>query len=202
VHGALSVPSIDVRAASPSPEGVLDRFLTTSARRVPVPYRAVRRLEASSTKLNATAWVEALTEFNPQTGLHVQILAEGGAGRIRSALRGVLDGEREATLPGRYRHAALTGENYSFQPGPVDADGLVALRAMPRRRDAALVDGTIFVTAEGDLVRVEDGWRRALRSGRVPSTWFGTTRAVADGSYPWRSSRSPTSNSPAPRSSS
>jgi hypothetical protein len=68
--------SIDVRAASPSPQGVLDRFLAASARRVPVPYRAVRRLEASSTKLNATAWVEALTEFKPHTGLHVQILSE------------------------------------------------------------------------------------------------------------------------------
>ena len=49
---------------------------------------------------------------------------------------------------------------------------------------------------------VEGRLAKSICSGRVPSTWFGTTRAVADGSYPWRSSRSPTSNSPAPRSSS
>ncbi len=161
--------SIDVRADSPSPQSVLDKFLAASAQRVPVPYRAVRRLEASSTKINATGWVEALTEFNPQTGLHVQILAEGGAGRIRGALKGVLDGEREATLPGRSSNAALTAENYSFQPGPVDSDGLVALRVTPRRRDAALVDGTILVTADGDLVRVQG------RLAKSPSFW---TRSV------------------------
>jgi hypothetical protein len=99
-----------------------------------------------------------------------RILAEDGAARIRGALKGILDGEREATLPGKSRNAALTLENYEFQPGPVDQHGLVALRITPRRRDAALVDGTIFVTAtEADLVRVEG------RLAKSPSFW---TRSV------------------------
>jgi len=162
--------SIDVGADAHSPQTVLDRFLSAAAQRQPVPYRAARRLEATSTKLNASGWVEALTEFTPETGLSVRILNEGGAGRIRGALRNVLDGEREALMPGQSSNAALTAENYSFQPGPVDADGLVPLRVTPRRRDAALVDGTIYVTAaNADLVRVEG------RLAKSPSFW---TRSV------------------------
>ena len=69
------------------PQSVVDQFLATSARRRPATYRAVRRLEASSAKHNAAGWVEALTEFDPATGLRVQILAEGGSGRVRGALR-------------------------------------------------------------------------------------------------------------------
>jgi hypothetical protein len=85
-------------------------------------------------------------------------------------LKDVLDGERQATLAGKSANAALTLENYEFQPGTVDANGLLSLRVKPRRRDASLVDGTIFVTAEGaQLVRVEG------RLAKRPSFW---TRSV------------------------
>ena len=47
MHGTPLCRSIDVRAYSPSPQSVLDKFLAASDRRVPVPYRAVRRLEAA-----------------------------------------------------------------------------------------------------------------------------------------------------------
>src|SRR5262245_42443085 len=57
-----------------------------------------------------------------------------------------------------------------FQPGAVDDNGPVARRVKPRRRDTALVDGTIFVTAAGaELVRVEG------RLAKNPSFW---TRSV------------------------
>jgi hypothetical protein len=154
--------SVDLRADAPSPQSVLDRFLVRSAKRPPV--------EASSDKLNAKGWIEALTEFHPETGRRVRILGEGGAGRKRGALKGVLDAERGATLSGKGSHAALTAENYVFHPGPSGTDGLVAVRVTPRRRDAAFVDGTIFVTAsDGDLVRVEG------RLAKSPSFW---TRSV------------------------
>ena len=142
----------------------------SAAGRPPVSYRAFRRLEASSAKLKSSGWVEAITDFDPQTGMRYRIVAEDGAGRIRGVLKGILDAERQATLPGRSGNAAITLENYLFQPGPADADGLVAVRIKPRRRDAALVDGTIFVTAEdAHLVRVEG------RLVKNPSFW---TRSV------------------------
>jgi hypothetical protein len=148
---------------------VLERFLEASAQRRPVSYRAIRRLEASSAKLKATGWVEALTDFDPATGLCVRILAEDGSGRIRGALKGVLNAEREATLPGRSRNAALTPENYAFRAG-AEADGLVAVRVTPRRRESVLVDGTIFVTpGDAGLVRLEG------RLAKSPSFW---TRSV------------------------
>jgi hypothetical protein len=156
-------------ADDPSPEVTLERFLASRGRRAP-SYRAFRRLEATSTKLNATGWIEAVTEFDAETGLRYRILAEEGSGRIRGVLKGVLDGERQATQPGKSRAAALTLENYEFEAIPAEADGLVAVRVKPRRREPALVDGTIYVTAnDGDLVRVEG------RLAKSPSFW---TRSV------------------------
>jgi len=161
---------IDLRADVPSPQDVLERFLAAPARRTPLPYRAFRRLEASSAKMKASGWVEALTEFDLEAGLRYQVLAEEGTGRIRGVLKGVLDGERQAMLPGKTGSAAMTRENYEFEPGVADENGLVPVRLKPRRREATLIDGTIYVTAEGaDLVRVEG------RLAKSPSFW---TRSV------------------------
>lgn len=166
----LLCTSIDLGADAPSPDSVLARYLAMSAEPRPVSYRAVRRLEASSARLKATGWVEALTEFDPGVGLRVHILEEGGSGRIRGALKRVLEGEREATLPGRSRQTAINATNYSFQNGTASAEGLVAVRITPRRRESTLVNGTIFVSPEdAGLVRVEG------RLAKSPSFW---TRSV------------------------
>jgi hypothetical protein len=87
-------------------------------------------------------------------------------------LKGILDAEREATLPGKSGRAALTVENYDFRPGVAEG-ALLALHVTPRRRDAALLDGTIFVTIPGgDLVRVEG------RLAKSPSFWTRTVDLV------------------------
>jgi hypothetical protein len=167
---ALAFCHVELGARVLSPQDVLERFLASHAQRAPVPYRAFRRLEASSAKLNASGWVEALTEFDPEAGMRYRVLAEEGTGRVRGALKDVLDGERESTLSGKSTSAALTLENYEFQPGAVDENGLVPLTIKPRRKDTRLVEGTIFVTAAGaDLVRVEG------RLAKSPSFW---TRSV------------------------
>ena len=161
---------IDLRADTPSPQDVLERFLASPARRTPIPYRAFRRLEASSARMKASGWIEALTEFDSQAGMRYQVLAEEGTGRIRGVLKNVLDGERQAMLPGKVGNAALTLENYAFQAGAVDENGLVPLRITPRRREATLIEGTVFVTAESaEPVRVEG------RLAKSPSFW---TRSV------------------------
>lgn len=161
---------IELDAGTLSPASVVERYLAISAEPRPVSYRAVRRLEASNARLKATGWVEALTEFDPAAGLRVDVLEEGGSGRIRGALKRVLEGEREATLPGRSRRTAINATNYSFQPGTTSTEGLVAVRITPRRRESTLVDGTIFVSpADAGLVRVEG------RLAKSPSFW---TRSV------------------------
>jgi hypothetical protein len=164
----MAICQVQLRANVSSAQEVLARFLASQTQRAPVPYRAFRRLEASNGRMRGR--VEALTEFDRETGMRYQVLAEEGTGRIRSVLKEVLDGERQATRPGKSASAALTVENYEFQPGTVDEHGLVPLRVKPRRRDTRLVDGTIFVTAEGaQLVRVEG------RLAKSPSFW---TRSV------------------------
>ena len=167
--------STDLGADAPSPQSVLERFLAATAQRRPVSYRAVRRLEASSAKLKATGWVEALTEFDPSTGLRVRILAEEGSGRIRGALKGVLDAEREATLPGRTRNVALTAENYVFQPGAADADGLVAVRVTPRRRES-WDPGARDLVAEPVPPTLSLPWFPPMRGADAPVTFCAFTR--------------------------
>jgi hypothetical protein len=165
----LLLQPIGLDATSASPDQVLERFLATAARK-PVSYRAVRRLEGSNAKMKMTGWVEALTEFDPDTGLRYQILAEEGAGRVRGLLKKILEGEREATHPARSISTGFSLTNYSFEPGPVGENGVVAVRVKPRRQETSLVNGTIFLSAaDGGLVRVEG------RLAKSPSFW---TRSV------------------------
>src|SRR5262245_14266719 len=60
----------------------VERFLA-DIEKPPVAYQARRRLEASSAKLNESAWMEAVTAYSPDAGFSYQIAAQGGSERIR-----------------------------------------------------------------------------------------------------------------------
>ncbi len=142
----------------------VDRFIDDIGKE-PVPYQAVRRLEASSSKLNESAWMEAFTEYTRDGGFRYRILSEGGSERIRSrALTGVLDGEKESTA--QWRKGALTRENYEFNFDSRTPDGLIKVQLNPRRRDSRLLDGSAWLSAQsGELVRLEG------RLSKSPSFW-------------------------------
>ena len=62
--------------------------------------------------------------------------------------------------------AALTPANYVFEEPVAGGDGLASLAIRPRRKDALLVDGLIFVKPDdGELVRIEGLLAKA------PSFW-------------------------------
>jgi hypothetical protein len=144
--------------------GTLERFINHIEKQ-PVPYQAVRRLEASSTKLNESAWMEAFTEYTREGGFRYRVLAEGGSERIRSrALKSVLDAEKESTA--QWREGALTRENYDFDFDGRTADGLIKVQLNPRRRDSRLLDGAaLLIPQSGELVRLEG------RLSKSPSFW-------------------------------
>jgi hypothetical protein len=165
VQGLVGAPAPAV-PASPSEFGAVARFLT-DIEKPPVAYRARRRLEASSAKLKESAWLEAVTEFDPAAGLRYSIVAEGGSERIRRrVLNAVLETERENSTLVEWRKVNLSHENYTFDFGGSAGDGMLKMRLTPRRRDSRLVLGSALLTARsGNLVRVEG------RLSKSPSFW-------------------------------
>lgn len=152
---------------SSSEGAAVERFLAT-LEKPPVAYQARRRLEASSSKLNETGWMEVITHYDPNSGFSFAILAQGGSERIRRrVLHKVLETERENSTAGEWRKGNLSRSNYIFEfDGPAGID-MLRMRLTPRRRDSRLVFGAALVTARsGDLVRVEG------RLSKSPSFWI------------------------------
>jgi hypothetical protein len=172
--GCLAALSVQSLAGAPEPavptspaENVaVERFLA-DVERPPVAYHARRRLEASSSKLKESAWLEADTQYDPASGLSYSVVAQGGSERIqRRVLTAVLESEREHSTHLEWRKANLSRENYEFNFGGHAGDGMLRMQLMPRRRDPRLVFGSALLTAQsGNLVRVEG------RLSKSPSFW-------------------------------
>jgi hypothetical protein len=162
LSGAPAAPA----AASPAEHDAVERFLS-QLERPPVAYQASRRLEASSAKLNESAWLEAVTEFDPSTGFQYSITGHGGSERILNrVLRKVLENERENAGIEEWRKGNLSHTNYMFDFGGHAGSGMLRMRLTPRRRDSRLVAGSALLkAASGDLVRVEG------RLSKSPSFW-------------------------------
>ena len=133
---ALPVERLSGAAADASrgDAGAVDRFIN-EIEKEPKPYQAIRRLEASSAKLNESAWMDAFTEYTREGGFRYRVLSQGGSERIGNrALKGVLDGEKESTA--EWRKGALTRENYEFNFDSRTRDGLIKVQLRPLRRDS------------------------------------------------------------------
>jgi hypothetical protein len=163
--------------ASTSEFAAVERFLA-GIEKPPVAYKAKRRLDASAAKLKESAWMEAITEFDPLAGFTYTIVAQGGSERIqRRVLKAVLEAERENTTDAEWRKANLSRANYEFDFGGRAADGMLRMQLTPKRRDPRLVLGSALVTAtSGNLVRV-DG--RLSKSPSIWVRWVDVSRSYA-----------------------
>jgi hypothetical protein len=160
----------DALSGGPNQRGLdgtaaLDRLVQVGRR--PVPYEATRRLEASSAKLNESAWLEALTEYDSAGGFRYRVLDEGGSSRIRRrVLLPVLEAERQNSSLEEWRKAALSPDNYDFSPDIHPVDGMIKVQVAPRRRDVRLVDGAVWLSAQsGELIQLQG------RLSKSPSFW-------------------------------
>lgn len=158
----LMLPGLE-GANSTAADRSITQFLARSD--TPHAYRATRRLEARNG--SRSGWLEAVTEYAPRTGFRYRITGEGGAETIRhKVLHAVLEGEREMVARGETARAALDRENYTFTANGLERDGLVSVSVSARRKERALVNGTIFLLPDtGDLVRLEG------RLAKSPSFW-------------------------------
>jgi len=153
-------------AASASREALLQRFID-DIERPPVAYQGIRRLEASSEKLNESAWMEAFIDYDPTTGFRYRIMGQGGSSRIRNrVLKSVLDAERDNSTEAEWRKGAINRDNYDFGFDGSTDDGMIKLQLNPRRHDTRLVDGAAWLSAQsGTLLRLQG------RLSKSPSFW-------------------------------
>jgi hypothetical protein len=157
-------------------EAVMVESFINDIEKAPIPYQAVRRLEASSSKLNESAWMEAFTEYSREGGFSYRVLSQGGSERILNrALKGVLDSEKENIA--EWRKGALTRENYDMIFETRTPDGLIKVQLNPRRRDSRLLDGAAWLTSQsGALVKLEG---RLSKSPSFWVRWVSVTRKYA-----------------------
>jgi len=129
-------------------------------------YRAVRHLEAENG--GRKGWLEAKTEYSPESGFKYEITAEGGSGYIRTkVLKAVLDGERDVIALGETGRSSLDAANYTFQANGIGPDGLANVLLSPRRKERVLVSGMMALKADdGALVRLQG------RLAKSPSFWI------------------------------
>jgi hypothetical protein len=130
------------------------------------PYRAVRHLKAENG--GRKGWLEAITEYSPETGFRYEITSEGGSGYIRSkVLKALLDAEQDVIARGETARSSLALANYTFQANGIDTDGLANVLLSPRRKERVLVSGMMALNRnDGALVRLEG------RLARNPSFWI------------------------------
>jgi hypothetical protein len=152
-------------AGSSADAQVLERYLALAAPD-PSDVRALQHLEARNDHFNANAWMDVWTDADP-SGFRYRVAGEGGSDYIRSRVFRVwLESERKLWLEHVSLIAAMTPANYMFEDGGVRPDGLTSFLVKPRRNDAMLVDGSIYLSPDdGDLVRVEG------RLIKLPSFW-------------------------------
>jgi len=159
-----AAPAFDQRVAA-----AMEHFLARPT--MAHQYSASRRLEASG--CGRQGWLDVQTEFTSSSGLFYQVKAEGGSGYIRSrVLRSLLDEEQELIASNRSATVALSPENYQFTPEGLSDEGLVIVRTQPLRKDRSLIAGRMFLTVDGDLVRIEG------RLAKNPSFWVTRVNVV------------------------
>jgi hypothetical protein len=168
------VPGLPRSANPPSPpnDDAIARFLA----QVSAPLTSAvtfRHLEATTRGGKLRGWLDACTVLDGAE-MRYSVVGQGGSGAVRKrALIAALDGEVKARHSGETRRANLHPDNYEFAAADASG-GLVRVALTPRRTDAMLVRGSMYLAPEdSDLVRVEGAlvkspsmWTRRVRVDR------------------------------------
>jgi len=152
--------------SSEADAALIERFLQ-SGRPELTSYAARRLLTASTWGGRMQARLEAWTYLDPDGTFRFDIIREEGSELLRHrVLVAALETERRSRQQQEMDQAALTRANYHFEVAEPAADGLVAIRLLPRRRSPMLLDGSVLARRDsGDLVRIEG------RLSDPPSWW-------------------------------
>jgi hypothetical protein len=150
---------------APGQSAALQRFFALADPQL-ADCRAFRHLEARNDHFNSSAWMDVWTDAQRSGGFRYDVVAEGGSAYIRTrVLTAALETEQRLWKSGIRERAALTADNYVFDDHGEQRDGLTWLTVRPRRKDILLIEGSVFLTPDGDLERLEG------RLSKAPSVW-------------------------------
>ena len=147
----------------------MQRFMTRADDAL-TQFRSTRHLEAQNDRFNKEATMDVATELFPDGRFTYTIVRESGSSTIRNrVMRGLLENEKEMAAAKDPSRFAVTPANYEVMGAEMTEEGTVKLLTKPRRKEAGLVEGAVFLTSpDADIVRVEG------RMVKSPSFW--TTR--------------------------
>lgn len=135
--------------------GALRQFV--EAGETPVTqYRAKRTLSASSRGGKMRAELVAWTALDPDHGFTWSVIEERGSGLIRGrVLKAALNAEARLSRKAEATRGSLSTANYQFEAADMPEDGHVRVGIRALRHDTMLLNGSLLLTRDGDLVSVE-----------------------------------------------
>lgn len=140
---------LDLSAQSPH----FERAFATFNKSEPPAYRAFRRLEAGLIGSDKHGWLEAWTEFRPNTGLTVEVVREGGSEYVRNkVLRNLLKNEQQLLADGKPLRQPLEPTNYIFEDGGTTESGLRRIVLKPVRKSIGIVNGSVLIHPDNGVV--------------------------------------------------
>ncbi len=118
-------------------------------------YTAIRRMESVNDRHRKEAWLVVRTQLREDGTYTWQVLEQGGSDLILNrVLRPALEREAQAHRDGRSKRGGLTPDNYAFSaPSRVEGGWQVGIE--PRKQEDMLVRGTMLISGDGELLRVE-----------------------------------------------
>jgi hypothetical protein len=159
---------LDVKVSAEAEESadMLIQRVVAQTTRTGVAVRATREMRAGTRSGKHQGWMEVETVVTPSGGFTWKVLDEGGSERTRDKVfRSLLEAEGQTWRAGARDAAALTPDNYTFEPLPSDRPGQVQIRLKPKRADSKLIDGILTVSSDGYPLLLEG------KMAKAPSFW-------------------------------
>jgi hypothetical protein len=172
IFGASSLFGQDPATPAPAATEVIARMLSRNVQRETAAggYTGSRQYVFDNGRFNKHARMVVDVTCDRDGTKHFQVVSEEGWKSANNhVLRKMLESESETSQPPERPKTQITPDNYAFQMvGTALLDGRLAyvIDATPKRDDALLIRGTVWVDAEDyALVRVEG------QPAKNPSFW-------------------------------
>lgn len=135
-----------------------------------VEYEAFRRMEARNAKGEVDAWLELNAKLSQGNSLQYQVLnsyksSNKASGKVYNSFFTLLEREIEHWKTGSFKKSGFLTDNYTFFKTE-DLGGVYQLSLKAKRKEGLLINGMIFVSPEGKLLRSEGVLTKN------PSPWF------------------------------
>jgi hypothetical protein len=171
--GMAGLLDANLSAEAEESADVLIRRVVAQTNRPGVAVRATRELRAGTRSGKHQGWMEVETTVTSSGGFTWKVIEEGGSERTRDKVfRSLLEAEGQQWRAGARDSAALTPQNYEFEPLPPVRPGQVQIRLKPRRNDPKLIDGTLTVSSDGYPLLLEG------KMAKSPSFWVKSVSVV------------------------